>query len=166
MSKNCLSHRIYLKRHLLWTFALVDLKEIKRNIQGVTDEGKAQHTHSEKTNNPLIWSVYTFLLMFTNLPYHPSSFKAIIQPKNWEFCHYLLTHIWMQLQWMGTGAFELQNKCKKKKKRLMHFILSHTITLSEQKFMSLFNDIQWFDYKLDWTVQLTDSMNWPWRLWI
>lgn len=41
MSKNCLVHFIYLKRHPLWTSALVDSKEIKRNIQGVTDEGRA-----------------------------------------------------------------------------------------------------------------------------
>lgn len=41
MSKNCLVHFIYIKRHLLWTSALVDSKEINHNMQGVTDEGRA-----------------------------------------------------------------------------------------------------------------------------
>lgn len=44
-------------------------------------EGHDILTHSEKTNSPLIQSAYTFLLMFTNLPYHPSSFKRTIHPK-------------------------------------------------------------------------------------
>lgn len=44
-------------------------------------EGHDTLTHSEKTNSPLFWSIYTFLLMFMNLPYHPSFLKETIQPK-------------------------------------------------------------------------------------
>lgn len=78
MSKNCLMHFIYIKKHLLWTFALVDLKEIKRNIQGVTDERRARHIQSFRENKQPFHPVG---LHTPDGVYHPSYFKGTIQAR-------------------------------------------------------------------------------------